>query len=144
MIIFFLLLHQKFHNVCYRIEERKELLSAINDFLDESVVLPPGDWDSKNLLSINEIQELRKRRLERKATLAGGIAGGGDGGGDGGGPPDGDGRGGMPGAAEEGSAAAVMDPEKKKLMLKEKGDPMVRSKMWFGGVFNDWRRRFPQ
>jgi hypothetical protein len=56
---------QKFHTVCYRIEERKELLSAINDFLDESVVLPPGDWDSRNLLSISEIQELRRRRKER-------------------------------------------------------------------------------
>ncbi len=42
--------------MCYRIEERKELLSAINDFLDESVVLPPGDWDRKNLLSMSEIQ----------------------------------------------------------------------------------------
>lgn len=38
------------------------MLNAINDFLDESVVLPPGDWDSKNLLSMSEIKELRKRK----------------------------------------------------------------------------------
>ena len=35
------------------ISGRKELLTAINDFLDSSVVLPPGDWDSKNLLSMS-------------------------------------------------------------------------------------------
>ncbi len=46
---------QKFHNVLYSMEERREMLTAINDFLDESVVLPPGDWDSKNLLSMAEI-----------------------------------------------------------------------------------------
>ena len=49
--------------MCYKIEERKELLSAINAFLDESVVLPPGDWDSKNLLSINEIQVREMLRI---------------------------------------------------------------------------------
>jgi hypothetical protein len=42
-------------------------LGAINDFLDESVVLPPGDWDSKNMLSMSEIQELRNRKKSLKA-----------------------------------------------------------------------------
>ncbi len=60
-----LMSNRSFHNVCYRIEERRELLSAINDFLDESVVLPPGDWESKNLLSMSEIQELRKRKKRK-------------------------------------------------------------------------------
>ncbi len=60
---------QKFHNVCYRIDERKELLSAINDFLDESVVLPPGDWDSKNMLSMSEIHELRARKRKKKMEI---------------------------------------------------------------------------
>ena len=46
---------------------RKELLTAINDFLDSSVVLPPGDWDSKNLLSMDEINELRNRKRGRKS-----------------------------------------------------------------------------
>ncbi len=51
-------------------EERKELLSAINEFLDESVVLPPGDWDSKNLLSINEIQVSLLHDLDDDAECA--------------------------------------------------------------------------
>ena len=56
----------KFHTVCYKVEERKELLNAINDFLDESVVLPPGDWESRNLLSMSEMHELRNRKRKKK------------------------------------------------------------------------------
>lgn len=61
----------KFHTVCYKVEERKELLNAINDFLDESVVLPPGDWESRNLLSMSEMHELRnrKRKLNKDDKL---------------------------------------------------------------------------
>ena len=59
---------QKFQQVCYVIEERHELLNSINNFLDETVVLPPGDWDKKNLLSMSEIHELkRKKRLRLEA-----------------------------------------------------------------------------
>ena len=31
------------------------------------MVLPPGDWDSKNLLSMDEINELRNRKRGRKS-----------------------------------------------------------------------------
>ena len=61
-----LMSNRKFHNVCYKVEERKELLNAINDFLDESVVLPAGDWDNRNLLSMSEMHELRNRKRKRK------------------------------------------------------------------------------
>jgi hypothetical protein len=37
-------------------EDRQDMLNSINSFLDETVVLPPGDWDKKNLLSMSEIQ----------------------------------------------------------------------------------------
>ena len=39
---FFLFFLQKFQKVCYIIEEKNELLLSINNFLDETVVLPPG------------------------------------------------------------------------------------------------------
>jgi len=58
-----------FHNVCYGVKEKRELLHAINAFLDESVVLPPGDWDKKALLSMPEIMEMRNRAKGRKALL---------------------------------------------------------------------------
>eukprot|EP00094_Tigriopus_californicus_P004373 TCALIF_04214-PA protein Name:"Similar to SLC4A2 Anion exchange protein 2 (Cavia porcellus)" AED:0.09 eAED:0.09 QI:384/0.70/0.66/0.88/0.88/0.83/18/317/1415 len=120
-----LMSNPKFHTVCYKIDERRELLSAINDFLDESVVLPPGDWDSNNLLSINEIKEMRKRRQNRKKVLEmksaekAPIITPGDGDGD-----DGDDD----------------DDKKKKTPFN---DPLVRTKTPFGGVINDWKRRFP-
>ena len=55
--------------MCYEIEERQELLNAINNFLDETVVLPPGDWDKKNLLSMSEIQELKRKKRIRMETM---------------------------------------------------------------------------
>ena len=101
---------QKFHNVCYRIDDRKELLSAINDFLDESVVLPPGDWESKNLLSMSEIHELRHRKKLQKD------------------------------AVEKTKAA-----EAKMEAIEETSyvdDPLQKAPYLFGGVVNDWKRRF--
>ena len=61
-----LMSNEMFHNVCYTVENKSEMLGAINDFLDESVVLPPGDWASKNLLSLQEIQDMRKKKKERR------------------------------------------------------------------------------
>ena len=64
-------LFQSFHRQCYKIEGKRDLMSAMNDFLDESVVLPPGDWDSKNLISLSEIQGLRDaKKKQREEELA--------------------------------------------------------------------------
>ena len=45
------------------------MLNSINHFLDETVVLPPGDWDKKNLLSMSEIQELKRKKRIRMETM---------------------------------------------------------------------------
>jgi hypothetical protein len=37
-----LMSNRHFHNIAYKADDRKELLSAINEFLDDSIVLPPG------------------------------------------------------------------------------------------------------
>ena len=42
---------------------------AINNFLDETVVLPPGDWDKKNLLSMSDIMELKRKKRIRLAAM---------------------------------------------------------------------------
>ena len=40
----------------------------------QSVVLPPGDWEKKNILPLNEIMELRRKRQAMKyAVLTGGA-----------------------------------------------------------------------
>ncbi|XP_063411589.1 band 3 anion transport protein-like [Mytilus trossulus] len=60
-----LMSNQHFHDVAYKAESRRELLGAINGFLDESIVLPPGDWDQKTLLPIMNMAR-KKAKLKRK------------------------------------------------------------------------------
>jgi hypothetical protein len=44
------------------------LLLSINNFLDETVVLPPGDWDRENQIGLNQILKLKqKKRLRLEA-----------------------------------------------------------------------------
>ncbi len=114
---------QRFHNVCYGVDDRDDLLNAINDFLDESVVLPPGDFDRKNLLSISEIQDMRRRKKERLAAIQ------------------------EDGKPEETKEKAVAEKAKKAKPVDDKpkdpNDPMVRSPHFFGGMINDIKRRAP-
>lgn len=63
-----LLSNKNFTNNAYKAKVRQDLMSAINEFLDESLVLPPGKIDKEALLSFDELKEksdqirLRKRR----------------------------------------------------------------------------------
>lgn len=71
-----LMANTSFHKVAYKANERRELLSAINEFLDDSIVLPPGDWERQALLPFDEFkaksEAIRKRKakaLEEKSKL---------------------------------------------------------------------------
>jgi len=108
-----------FHTVAYRVEEKQELLHAINEFLDDSVVLPPGDWDRKHILPINEIMEMRQRRKARKGQKDG------DEGGDKGGP-----------GAPDGGDGGDEGPPKR--------NPLSRTNIPFGGLIEDIKNRYPQ
>lgn len=56
-----------FHNMCYKMEEMRECLHALNMFLDDSIVLPPGDWDTKHLTPMTEtFAKIRQRRKVQK------------------------------------------------------------------------------
>jgi Band 3 cytoplasmic domain. len=64
---------QDFHNIAYKAMERRDLLSAINEFLDCSIVLPPGDWERKALLPFRELKaknEAIRRRQSRTQDAA--------------------------------------------------------------------------
>jgi hypothetical protein len=67
-----LMSNPRFHEVCYKVSERQHVLNAINEFLDESVVLPPGDYSANRaleLLNVDEITNIaRRRRKAREAT----------------------------------------------------------------------------
>ena len=54
---------QHFHEVAYTALMGDDLLDAIDVFLDDSIVLPPGDWDENLLLPVmHERNEMRKRK----------------------------------------------------------------------------------
>jgi len=111
-----LMSNRAFHNVAYRVGEKQELLHAINEFLDDSVVLPPGDWDRKNVLP-NEIMEMRQRMKARKAQKDG----------DGGDKGD-------PGAPDGGDGGDKGPPKR---------NPLRRTNVFFGGMIEDIKNRYP-
>ena len=120
-----------FHNIAYKADDRRDLLSAINDFLDDSIVLPPGNWQRDDLLPFDEIKAksewIRTRKekaleAKKKLSIANDekpllTAAGGD---------DGD------------------DDGRKRKGRKEIVGPLEKSNKFFGGIINDMRRRYPQ
>ena len=63
---------QHFHEVAYQADDRQDLLTAINHFLDCSVVLPPSEVGGDELLhSVARFQReiLRKREEEQSSKL---------------------------------------------------------------------------
>ncbi|CAL1266252.1 unnamed protein product [Larinioides sclopetarius] len=48
--------NKNFHTAAYKANDKKDLLRAINSFLDTSTVVPPGKWEKQSLLPIDEIR----------------------------------------------------------------------------------------
>ncbi|XP_054012188.1 band 3 anion exchange protein isoform X5 [Hylaeus anthracinus] len=117
-----LMANTSFHKIAYKANERRELLSAINEFLDDSIVLPPGDWERQALLPFNELKAKSEAIRNRKAK-----------------------------ALEEKSKPTPSEAAVKKALLageEEKkppddDDPLRRTKRPFGGLINDIKRRYP-
>ncbi|XP_034483034.1 anion exchange protein 3 isoform X2 [Drosophila innubila] len=138
-----LMANEHFHAIAYKADDRRDLLSAINEFLDDSIVLPPGNWDRHDLLPFDELKAkkdwIRTRKIkalqvkrdsemikigrdEEKLLLdkqaLGAIAGPGGPGGDGDDDDGGDGK-------------------------KKKPNPMDKTHRLWGGLCNDLKRRMP-
>ncbi|XP_059218992.1 anion exchange protein 3 isoform X3 [Stomoxys calcitrans] len=61
-----LMANESFHGIAYSADDRKDLLSAINEFLDDSIVLPPGNWDRHDLLPFEELKAKKDWIRSRK------------------------------------------------------------------------------
>lgn len=48
--------------------DRRDLLNGINDFLSDSIVLPPGDFDKELLLPIIETAKIKHIKAKRRST----------------------------------------------------------------------------
>uniref|UniRef100_A0A3Q0RKF4 Anion exchange protein n=1 Tax=Amphilophus citrinellus TaxID=61819 RepID=A0A3Q0RKF4_AMPCI len=76
-----LMVDDLFSDVAYKARDREDLIAGVDEFLDEVIVLPPGEWDPKirieppkkvpsSVLNLNELGQMN--------GLAGGAAGGED------------------------------------------------------------------
>ncbi|CAF1285226.1 unnamed protein product [Adineta ricciae] len=57
-----------FREAAYQAMDRRDLLHGINDFLSDSIVLPPGDFDKELLLPIIETNKMKKMNIKRRST----------------------------------------------------------------------------
>ncbi|XP_023949078.2 band 3 anion transport protein isoform X2 [Bicyclus anynana] len=114
-----------FHSIAYKTDSRRDLLSAINEFLDDSIVLPPGDWERQALLPFEELraksEQIRKRKQDalqrkREADIVS--------------PPLDDKK-------------ALLAAETGGFPEKEPDDPLSKTGRLFGGVIRDMKRRYP-
>ncbi|XP_045907134.1 anion exchange protein 2a isoform X1 [Micropterus dolomieu] len=105
-----------FHEAAYQADDRQDLLTAINRFLDCSVVLPPSEVGGDELLhSVARFQRemLRKREEEQSGKL------------------------------QEKQTSVPQDEDA--LVPSKPGDePLRRSGHLFGGLIKDVTRRYPQ
>uniref|UniRef100_F6XL93 Anion exchange protein n=1 Tax=Ciona intestinalis TaxID=7719 RepID=F6XL93_CIOIN len=65
-----LMADEEFHVMAYGAESRVDLLRAINEFLDDSIVLPPGQMENPDLLrNIIRYQKGLAQREKKKKTI---------------------------------------------------------------------------
>ncbi|XP_060628713.2 anion exchange protein 3 isoform X1 [Anolis sagrei] len=113
---------KRFHEAAYMADDRQDLLNAINEFLDCSIVIPPSEVEGKDLLkSIATFQKvlLRKRREreQKKVTKEGNVQ-----------------------EAKEVCEVKVEEEEEG----EEEDDPLRRTGIFFGGLVRDIKRRYPK
>ncbi|XP_069367475.1 anion exchange protein 2a isoform X2 [Paralichthys olivaceus] len=105
-----------FHEAAYQADDRQDLLTAINRFLDCSVVLPPSEVDGDELLhSVARFQRemLQKREEEQGSKL-------------------------------QDKQSSIQQHEDSLVPSKPSNEPLRRSGRLFGGLVKDVVRRYPQ
>ncbi|XP_011183643.2 anion exchange protein 3 isoform X5 [Zeugodacus cucurbitae] len=120
-----LMANEPFHAIAYKADDRKDLLSAINEFLDDSIVLPPGNWERQDLLPFEElkakkdwIRSRKRKALEVKNEMKEKIK-------------------------EEAKIIVEKKPELESGDGKKKINPLEKTHKWWGGLRNDLKRRLP-
>ncbi|XP_015232521.1 PREDICTED: anion exchange protein 3-like [Cyprinodon variegatus] len=111
---------KNFHEVAYFADDRQDLLSGINEFLDCSIVIPPSDVEGKDLLkTVADFQkQLLRKRKDREGKKHQSTYG-----------------------AEQDNKAEVSPEEEEE--AEQEVDPLKRSGVPFGGLIHDIRRRYP-
>ncbi|XP_078205148.1 electrogenic sodium bicarbonate cotransporter 4 isoform X6 [Callithrix jacchus] len=139
-----LMVDDLFSDVAYKARNREDLIAGIDEFLDEVIVLPPGEWDPnirieppkkvpsadkrKSVFSLAELGQ-----MNGSVGGGGGAAGGGNGGGGGGGGASGGGGAGGTSSGDDGEMPAV----------HEIGEELIWTGRFFGGLCLDIKRKLP-
>lgn len=124
-----LMSNDSFHRIAYKAEDRNELLSAINEFLDDSIVLPPGNWSHEDLLPFDELKAKSEWIRSRKHKAL---------------------------KLRNKEKSGVTSDDEKKLLASQDGsgdmtggkkrknrNPLERTNRPWGGLVNDIKRRYP-
>ncbi|VDK49108.1 unnamed protein product [Anisakis simplex] len=108
-----LLANRSFRDACSCALDRTDIIQAINDFLDESTVIPPGDWELDKFVEHDFIRTHRVRHTlgsRRRALVT------------------------RPVELDQ----YLLDEEKRK-----KNDPLRRTGVVFGGLKREVQKRYP-
>uniref|UniRef100_A0A8C5L6N6 Anion exchange protein n=1 Tax=Jaculus jaculus TaxID=51337 RepID=A0A8C5L6N6_JACJA len=129
-----LMVDDLFSDVAYKARNREDLIAGIDEFLDEVIVLPPGEWDPNiRIEPPKKVPSADKRKsvfsLAELGQMNGSVGGGGASGGGAGG-----GAGGGVGSGDEAEMPAV----------HELGEELVwTGSRFFGGLCLDVKRKLP-
>ncbi|XP_025116586.2 electrogenic sodium bicarbonate cotransporter 4 isoform X4 [Bubalus bubalis] len=134
-----LMVDDLFSDVAYKARNREDLIAGIDEFLDEVIVLPPGEWDPNiRIEPPKKVPSADKRKSVFSLTELGqmnGSVGGGGGGAAGGGAAGGGGGGGASGGS--GAADGEMPT------AHEIGEELIWTGRFFGGLCLDVKRKLP-
>nr|XP_002709774.1 electrogenic sodium bicarbonate cotransporter 4 isoform X3 [Oryctolagus cuniculus] len=135
-----LMVDDLFSDVAYKARSREDLIAGIDEFLDEVIVLPPGEWDPNiRIEPPKKVPSADKRKsvfsLMELGQMNGSVGGGGGSAAGGGGGGSGAGGGGAAGASggDDGEMPAV----------HEIGEELVWTGRFFGGLRLDIKRKLP-
>ncbi|XP_059515370.1 electrogenic sodium bicarbonate cotransporter 4 isoform X1 [Myotis daubentonii] len=133
-----LMVDDLFSDVAYKARNREDLIAGIDEFLDEVIVLPPGEWDPNiRIEPPKKVPSADKRKsvfsLTELGQMNGSVAGGGAAAG--GGPGGGSGGGGV------GGGSGTDDREMP--AKHEIGEELIWTGRCFGGLCLDVKRKLP-
>ncbi|XP_006872469.1 PREDICTED: electrogenic sodium bicarbonate cotransporter 4 [Chrysochloris asiatica] len=156
-----LMVDDLFSDVAYKARNRDDLIAGIDEFLDEVIVLPPGEWDPnirieppkkvpsadkrKSVYSLAELGQMNGSVGGGTGGAPGGgsSGGGGVGGVGGGGSSGGNSGGGGGGSGSSGTGGGNGGDDGEMPAVHEIGEELLWTGRFFGGLRLDVKRKLP-
>uniref|UniRef100_A0A8D0RZB3 Anion exchange protein n=1 Tax=Sus scrofa TaxID=9823 RepID=A0A8D0RZB3_PIG len=137
-----LMVDDLFSDVAYKARNREDLIAGIDEFLDEVIVLPPGEWDPNiRIEPPKKVPSADKRKsvfsLTEPGQMNGSVAGGL------GGPAGGGGGGAGSGSGGSGAGGGSSGDDGEMPTVHEVGEELIWTGRFFGGLCLDVKRKLP-